>query len=307
MSAALTIPESVWGENGTKFEVTAGGCAIITLARPAKRNALSPRVSFGLYKALDECLRRGPTGTGEVRVAFLCAEGEGFCAGGDAAGLSTKKGGKANPDAFEIPPAMEIEMKKDPLIFGFSRLLCKFNELPVLTVALVQGAAYGGGVGLLACCDLVVAVADAQFSLSEVRLGMIPATISPYVIDKIGNGNSRRLFATGEAFDAVKAKEYGLVNEVVPDRAGLRDWMEKVCDMVTLNAPKAVGLAKDLIAGVGVRRGGDFLGLMDYTEDMLAKVRGGDEVKGGVMALMTKSKAPWTKHPVTPPSIPAKL
>jgi methylglutaconyl-CoA hydratase len=81
-------------------------------------------------------------------------------------------------------------------------------------VALVQGSAFGGGVGLLACCDVVVAVQTARFALSEVRLGMVPATISPYVIDKIGLSQARRFFVTGERFDASTAKRYGLVSEV---------------------------------------------------------------------------------------------
>lgn len=132
---AKLLPVSVWGPGGTTLTITPGGCAIIRLCRPRKRNALSLKVTLGLFKALAACEEAGPHGTGKVRVVFLCAEGKAFCAGGDASALSLQSG--TAPEHPAITPEVAEALKNKPQAFGFSRLLFRLTNLPQPTVALV--------------------------------------------------------------------------------------------------------------------------------------------------------------------------
>lgn len=124
------------------------------------------------------------------------------------------------------------------------------HQLPFPTIALVNGAAFGGGVGLVSCCDVAVAATRAHFTLSEVKLGLLPATISPYVVARIGPAQARRYFLTAERFDAETARRIGLVHELVDDEEGLDEWASTFRKRITEGSPSAIAASKDLIRAV---------------------------------------------------------
>lgn len=268
--------EEAFGPGGCKFSVV-DGVAKITLARPDRMNSLGYKLSLGLWKAIEECEKR----VGDIRVVVLCAEGRMFCAGADAQELAGR-GPKIEGPLVRLPGAGEMWKR--------------FSNLPQPLIAMAQGGAYGGGFGLLCCCDIVAAVRDAKFALSEVRLGMIPATISPYVIERIGVRNARRLFLTGEAFTSETAREIGLVNDVVDGPEGLQKALDGYLKDLTQCAPRAVAAAKRLILNVKGRPFDD--ALQQYTEKELADVRKSDEVKEGSTALLEKRKKRWEATPM---------
>src|SRR5262245_41494756 len=173
------------------------GVARVILNRPEVHNALDDKLIAELNGSLEK-IAVDPT----VGVVWLTGQGSSFCAGGDLAWM------RRTADYTHEQNLADAQ--------SLARLLRTLNSMPRPTLALVNGPAYGGGVGLIACCDIAIAADSAKFSLSEVRLGLIPATISPYVVRKIGEGNARRYFLTGEVFEAADAETLGLVHEVVP-------------------------------------------------------------------------------------------
>jgi len=257
--------ESPFGPGGVLFSET-DGVAVVTLARPEKMNALNDRVGLGLWAAFEAMQKKPP------RVCILRAEGKMFCAGADTRSLSQGKGGTQKP---------------------FGDLLHLIHTLPCLTIGVAQGGAYGGGFGLLSCCDIVIAVASAKFALSEVRLGMIPATISPYVIQKIGIAFAQRYFLTGEAFSAERAKEMGLISEVVPAAEHLTPAVQKILDNMTLCAPGAVAASKRLVQNVVNRPVVPGEELRAFTAGELRKVVKSPEVREGATAHQQKRKPRW--------------
>jgi methylglutaconyl-CoA hydratase len=164
-------------------------------------------------------------------------------------------------------------------------------DLPPLTVALVEGAAFGGGVGLAAACDMAIATADARFSFSEVKLGLTPATISPYVVAAIGPRTARALFATGRVFGAEEALRIGLVGEVVANAAALDAAQARIAAEMVACAPGAVADAKKLASDVYARDIDD--GLMRETARRIAAARVGEEGQEGVRAFLERRKPGW--------------
>ena len=205
------------------------GVATVTLNRPEAHNAFNAEVIERLSEVLGDL-----AGADGVRVVLLAAVGKSFSAGAD---LNWMK---------HAADFTQEENREDAR--ALAEMLRRLNTLPKPTVALVQGAAFGGGVGLMAACDMVVAVRDAEFSLSEIKLGLIPATISPYVIAAIGERQARRYFLTGERFDAEEAQAIGLVHEVVEDGAALIAAGEHIVERLFTAAPGALAEAKDLVA-----------------------------------------------------------
>jgi methylglutaconyl-CoA hydratase len=219
---------------------------------------------------------------------ILKAQGEFFCAGGDASSFR-----KANQGAQGGQAAKDNSSGAQDM----ARVFHEVASLPQFTIAMAQGPAMGGGVGLLSMCDMTLAVEPAWFSLSEVKLGVIPATISPYVVGKIGVANAKRLFCTAERFTAAKAKEYGLVQEVLADEPAMAAFVQKLCSEMTLCAPGAVAASKRLIEGVQGKPIDEQL--IAYTAGELAKVRVTDECKEGFAALVEKRKPAWAKTPMS--------
>lgn len=251
---------------------TPSGAVTVTMNRPARRNAFDD----GLISALEEAFRTLQGAEG-VRVVFVRGAGGTFSAGADldwmrAAIDRTEADNRA--DAFEL-----------------AKMLKALHDLPALTVALVEGAAFGGGAGLAAACDMAIATRDARFSFSEVKLGLIPATISPYVVEAIGPRNARALFSTARIFDAAYAERIGLVSECVDDVAALHAAAHAIADGMMACAPGAVEDSKRLIedvAGRVIDRD-----LMELTAHRIAAARVGDEGQEGVRAFLERRKPRW--------------
>jgi len=249
----------------------AEGVATLWLDRPDRHNAFDDELIRELIGAIDS-LDKDRT----VRVVMLAGKGKSFSAGAD---LGWKR---------RMAGASEAENEKDAR--GLAELMHRLNSLAKPTIALVQGAALGGGVGLVAACDLAVAAADAVFSLSEVRLGLIPSVISPYVLAAIGPRAARRYFLTAERFDATTAEHLGLVQAVVPaDQL----WTEgrRLAALIVQNPPLAMAEAKRLIADVAGRPIN--ASLRAETARRIAKLRAGAEAREGVSAFLEKRKPRW--------------
>jgi methylglutaconyl-CoA hydratase len=210
-------------------------------------------------------------------VVFLRGAGATFSAGADLDWM------RAQADASESDnraDAMEL-----------ARMLKALHDVPALTVALIQGAAMGGGAGLVAACDMAVATPDAQFAFSEVKLGLTPATISPYVVQAVGPRRARMLFATGRRFDAEDALRFGLIDEVEPDLAAAQ---ERIAAEMTACAPEAVGEAKrlvDLVHGTRIDRG-----LLEETARRIAARRATTEGREGTTAFLERRRPSWAEE-----------
>ena len=258
------------------IEATREGAVTVTLNRPDRRNALSG----DLMAALEEAFRT-LAGAEGVRVVFVRGAGGSFCAGGDLEWMRR---------AVDFT---EEENREDA--FELAKMLKALWDLPQLTVALVEGSAFGGGGGLAAACDLAVGVADAKFCFSEAKLGLIPATISPYVVRAIGPRHARALFATSRLFDAAYAEKIGLITEVVPDVAALEAARDRIAREITACAPGAVADCKTLVDKVY----GEEIdhGLMVETAKLIAAARVSEEGQEGVRAFLGRRKPEWVEDP----------
>lgn len=256
------------------ISATQGGAVTLTMNRPARKNAFNDDLISALREAFDTL-----AGAEGVRVVFIRGAGGTFSAGADLDWM------RAAIDRIES------ENRADAL--ELAKMLKALHDLPALTVALVDGGAYGGGGGLAAACDLAVAVADAKFSFSEVKLGLIAATISPYVIEAIGPRAARALFATGRIFDAAHAEKVGLVTEVVADAAGLQAAARRIAHEMVACAPGAVEASKKLVADVAGRE--IDRDLLELTAHRIAAARIGDEGQEGVRAFLERRKPVWSQ------------
>mgnify|MGYP002525988939 CR=1 FL=1 len=254
------------------LKATQAGVATITLNRPEVHNAFNAEVIELLSEMLDDL-----AGADGVRVVLLDAVGKSFSAGADLNWM--KRAASFSAD----------ENREDARALG--EMLRRLNRLPKPTVALVQGSAFGGGVGLMAACDIVIAVRAAAFSLSEVKLGLIPATIAPYVVAAIGERQARRYFLTGEHFDGEAALKLGLVHELVDDGPGLIAAGERMVERLFTAAPGALGEAKDLIEAVAGKPIDSHL--IEDTARRIAERRAHDEAREGIAAFLEKRKPDW--------------
>lgn len=257
-----------------KLAATRAGVAVVTMNRPDRHNAFNALVIEELADAF-ETLR----GEDHLRMVILRGAGKSFSAGADLEWM------KAAADYSRQ------ENEQDA--FALAEMLRKLYELPQMTLALVQGAAMGGGAGLVAACDVVVAMKTAKFRFSEVRLGLTPATISPYVMRAIGSRWAKALFVTGELFDAERAEKIGLVHHVAEDEADMAAIEERLSDMMFDTAPGAVSDAKTLVhdvmsMGVDVHTSHD-------TAKRIAARRTSDEGREGLSAFLEKRKPSWAE------------
>ena len=265
-------PDSEIRPDLVQIEATPEGVATVTLNRPARKNAFNDELIGALHEAFETL--HGAEG---VRVVFLRGAGGMFCAGAD---LDWMKAAVDWTEADNRDDAMQL-----------ARMLKSLWDMPALTVALVEGGAFGGGAGLAAACDLALATADAKFSFSEVRLGLVAATISPYVVAAVGPRAARGLFATGRLFDAATAEKVGLVNEVVADAAGLDAARDRIAAEMMACAPNAVADSKRLVEDVAFKAIDH--GLMEETARRIARARVSEEGQEGVRAFLEKRKASW--------------
>jgi methylglutaconyl-CoA hydratase len=248
-----------------------GGRATLWLNRPERHNAFDDGLIAELSAALAAL-----AADSAIRVLLLAGRGKSFSAGADLAWMKRMAGYTAAEN--------EADAQK------MAEMLHRLDSLPKPTVALVQGAAMGGGVGLVAACDIAIAAEDAQFAFSEARLGLTPATISPYVIAAIGPRAARRYFLTAERFDARRALGLGLVSAVVP-AADLAAAANKLADILCQNSPGAMAEAKRLIADVTGRP--IDAALRSETAGRIARQRASEEGREGVAAFLEKRKPNW--------------
>jgi methylglutaconyl-CoA hydratase len=249
------------------------GIATITLDRPAVRNAFDE----GMIEALAQNLTRA-TEEKSVCAVVLRGNGDCFCAGGD---LNWMKRAAAYTPEENVADALRL-----------GRLLQLLNTLPKVTIGLVQGSVYGGGVGLAACCDILIAEEGARFCLSEVRLGLIPSIIAPYVIAAMGQRQARRYFMTSEPFDAQTAKDIGFAHVCAP-KGGLDAAAEKILSDVLKGAPGAQARGKKLIQEVAGRPVDE--AVVALTSERIAEARASDEGREGIAAFLEKREPSWRK------------
>jgi len=257
--------------SGHRVEIDARGVARVTLTRPETHNAFDAALIADLTGSFNAL-----AADQNVRVVILAAEGPSFSAGAD---LNWMREQAEQDEAANLEDARKL-----------AELMRSLDRLPKPTIARVHGPAHGGGVGLVACCDIAIATAAANFSFAEVKLGLIPAVISPYVVAAIGPRWARRLFQTAERFDAQQAQWAGLLNEVMKPRA-LDERIEKIVSVLLSNAPEAMAEAKDLVFAVAGRPVDD--DILEETAGRIARRRASAEGREGVSAFLTKRKPYW--------------
>lgn len=256
--------------NTIRIEIDPRGVARLTLARAQKHNALSAQMMDELTEA---ALRLGADPA--VRVVVLAADGPTFCAGGDLAWMQAQ---------------MELDAAARAREAGrLARMLHTLNELPKPLIGAISGNAFGGGIGMMSVCDVAVGVQGASFGLTETRLGLIPATIGPYVVARMGEARARRVFMSSRIFDASEAERLGLLARVVAPQ-DLAEAIEFETRPYLSCAPGAVADAKAL-----VRRLGPVIdeAVIAMTIDALGARWAGTEAPEGVAAFFAKRKAAW--------------
>jgi methylglutaconyl-CoA hydratase len=249
-----------------------GPVARVWLNRPETRNAFDGLMVTELRKTLFDL-----GSLDQVRVVVLGGRGPSFCAGGDLQWMKAAAGFTREENLREAQALADL-------------FFTVYNS-PKPIVARVQGAALGGGSGLVAACDIPVAALGTQFGFTEVRLGIVPAVISPYVIGKIGESAARELFLTGERFEAVRAAEIGLVRAAVPAE-DLDATVEGRVQELLQAGPRAVAEAKALIREVAWKRVED---VQRYTVERISDLRVSQEGQEGMRAFLEKRKPSWVK------------
>jgi methylglutaconyl-CoA hydratase len=255
-------------------DIDARGVATVTLNRPEKHNAFDA----AMIAALTETLRSLDSDRA-VRVALLTGAGNSFCAGADLSAMRS------------VAQASERDNVQDAMQLG--ELLATLNGLSKPTIARVNGNAFGGGVGLVACCDIALASIDARLALTEIRFGIVPAMISPYVVAAIGARQARRYMLTAESISAEAAQRIGLVHEFASVEA-LDASVNRVIESLLKGGPEAQREAKELIRAVRT------LATLDErarhaTAQRLARLRASEEGQEGLSAFLEKRAARWTR------------
>ncbi len=250
------------------------GVMRVTLARPQKRNAFNGEMLQTLQEALASA-GDDPA----VRVVVVQSQGDAFCAGADLKWMAQQAAGGAEAN-----------------LAGARRMGGVFHSISACrkpVVARVQGATMGGGVGIMSACDIVVASEKAWFALSEVRLGLVPAVISPFVVRRVGPAKGRALFMLGGRIGAAEGHRVGLVDVLAgdaQDNAPLDAAVDHVVDELLKGAPGAQYACKQLVDGIAWREPGEVL---DFTAMAIADRRATDEATEGITAFLTKRKASW--------------
>jgi methylglutaconyl-CoA hydratase len=258
-----------------ELQVDRRGVATLTLNRPQVHNAFDATLIARLTESLVAIKSRG-----DVRVVVLTGAGRSFSAGADIHWMRS------------MAACSEEENLEDAL--HLADLMSLLNSMPLPVIARVNGHAFGGGVGLIACCDIAVASNDARFSLSEVRLGVVPAVISPYVVAAIGERNARRLFLSGEAIDAKLARRVGLIHEIAKPHkldAAVADQL----GMVLRGGPVALRESKELIFMVEGGALSADQALKRRTAQIIAQLRVSAEGQEGLAAFLEKRQPGWVR------------
>ena len=243
----------------------------VTLDRPDVHNALNDELIALLKETFEEFGQRQ-----DVRVIVLAGNGKSFCAGADLNWMR-----RVASFSFEQNVA-DARM--------IAQMYLAIAKCPKPVIARVHGAALGGGAGLVAACDIGIAVEAAQFGFTEVKLGIIPAVISPFVISRIGAPRAREFFLTGERFLAGIAHQLGLVQHVVINEGALDTLISVKLSQILTSSPAAIAAAKELIFGVAERT---LETSIDFTAHAIARARASAEGQAGMEAFLTRTKPPW--------------
>ncbi len=269
----VTDPAPDANDDLVQIDALPSGVVFVTINRPQKRNAFDAATIAALYEAFETL-----QGADRVRCVFIRGAGGTFSAGADLNWMR---------DAADWS---ESDNRDDAM--GLAKMLKALHDVPALTCAIVEGSAMGGGAGIVAACDMAVAVEGARFAFSEVKLGLIPATIAPYVIEAVGPRRARQLFLTGNIFDAAYAAHAGLIDMVLPE-GSVDEFISMLTDSLSNNAPGAMGDAKRLVHDVQ----GQTIDhrLMEETAKRIARARVSEEGQEGVRAFLDKRPASWAE------------
>ena len=248
------------------------GVGIITLNRADRHNAFDDAMINEISAATD-AMANDP----DVRVVVFSSTGKSFCAGADLNWMKRMAG-------YTYDASLEDSR-------ALAEMFRRVRQCPKPTVARVQGPAYGGGVGLVAACDIAIAVFDAQFALTEVKLGLIPAVISPHVIAAIGERYARRFMLTAERFSAAEAYRIGLLHEIVNDASALDEALNEIVDALLANGPDALAECKKLIDAVAWRELSP--DLIEDTAQRITRRRASNEGREGMSAFLEKRAPNW--------------
>lgn len=249
----------------------AGGVARVTLARPEVRNAFDAATIAAVRAAFEKL------GGDDVRAIVLQGEGKSFCGGAD---INWMRASLDLTHAQNVADAAEM-----------SKMFRAIDLCPKPTIARVHGAALGGGCGLAAVCDVVIAADDTIFGFTETKLGIVAGVIAPFALAKIGASNARALFLTGERFDAQRARDIGLVHDVVP-AADLDAAVERVLRELLSSGPQAIAAAKQLVRDV---RAASYDDTLEITTRAIADRRVSDEGQEGLRAFLERRRADWAQ------------
>jgi methylglutaconyl-CoA hydratase len=266
------------------YTISNNGVATVTFDNAEKHNAFDDVIIKTLTDIFNDIAKRD-----DIKVMVLAANGKSFSAGADL-GWMKRMAGYSYEDNLKDANAL-------------AKMLKALNFLPQATIAKIQGAAFGGAVGLASCCDIVIASNKASFCLSEVKLGLIPATISPYVVNAIGLKASRRYFQTAERFFSDKAMQLGLVDEVV-EAEDLTPAVEKMITTLLSNSPEAMRQAKQLAFDVAYQDINEQL--LSETSARIASIRVSSEGQEGLSAFFEKRSPSWQQQRTNELPIKAK-
>ena len=254
-------------------QIDSRGIAQVILNNPDKHNAFDDQMIIQLTNAFNALAANA-----NVRIMLLKSEGKSFSAGAD---LEWMKRMASYSYQQNLNDARAL-----------AAMLKALHQMPIPTIARVQGAAFGGAVGLISCCDIAVASSKASFALSEVKIGLVPSTISPYVIAAIGERHAKRYFMTAERFDANTALQISLVHEAVEEQF-LDDKVEQLITAILSNGPEAVVAAKQLVFAVSGKAIDS--SLIEHTCEVIAGIRVSAQGQEGLSAFLDKRKPHWLK------------
>lgn len=250
---------------------TRGALIEVVLDRPEKHNAFDEHIIASLTDIFArQCAEPG------LRACLLRANGRHFSAGADL-------------DWMQRMATMDWQQNHDDAL-ALARLMAAIAECPLPVICQVQGAAYGGALGLICAADIALATPDSRFCLSEVKLGLLPAVISPYVVEAMGPRQARRYFLSAEVFDAARALELGVIHDVIPAEE-MAATIDGLVAQLAQGAPQAQRQARELIRHVHAHANDN--ALQAWTADLIARLRTGDEGREGVGAFLQKRPASW--------------
>ncbi len=270
----MSIDTSISTSNKVLYTISDNGVATVTFDNAEKHNAFDDVIIKTLTDIFNDIAKRD-----DIKIMVLAANGKSFSAGADL-GWMKRMAGYSYEDNLKDANAL-------------AQMLKALNFLPQATIAKIQGAAFGGAVGLASCCDIVIASNKASFCLSEVKLGLIPATISPYVVNAIGLKASRRYFQTAERFFSDKAMQLGLVDEVV-EADDLTPAVDKMISTLLSNSPQAMRQAKQLAFDVVYQDINEQL--LSDTSARIASIRVSSEGQEGLSAFFEKRSPSWQQN-----------